>query len=673
MGAPGIFLRDKNGRILPAELTRAVLGQAKRTRAPRRPETTKLLEDCYRDISLFMAVFLSEHVSAPFAPFHLTLFEDLRKLALAAQRVTTAAPQENVTKGKTERHKGQEKGTYKKSESERHRDENQGDESQVDRSRGGESQGDENEGNRSEGNRSQSSPPTRSASPDMVPAPSEPDAVPPMPRNAELGSGSGSGSGEAQDGGERTGPAPGGGVGERERAGSGLASDGDLGTFGPSDDTLGAMGWRYVVAAPRGHAKSSVVSLAFVLWCICYRVEEFILLVTDSEEQGKLHLDAVKAELEGNERLRGVFGEMVGNVWQAETIETANGVRVQVRGTGQKIRGLKFRRSRPGLVVVDDAESEDMVATSDQRLKLKRWFRGALLPAMRRGGSIIVIGTILHEDSLLSELLESRGWRSRRYAAVEDGEPLWPEMYGLGDLEKIRAEYEEQGQVDLYFREYHNQIVDSETAVFQRQYFQYVTLKELFERKGETYRTFLTVDPAYQTHGKADFTAFCVVHVDSRRNLYVAELKYGRWALPQVVEVWFALMEKYEPNGVGIQSIDWLKSLKVPMQEEMRRRQKFFHVHELQVFSHAKGMYNKKTRIERLAPRYTAGSIYHVEGGTGLKEFEAQLLAHPHSKHDDLIDAASMALDLIWPAPRKKPAKVLPFVSDGVSGYSSDL
>src|SRR5687767_9985464 len=62
-------------------------------------------------------------------------------------------------------------------------------------------------------------------------------------------------------------------------------------------------GARIAVAAPRGHAKSSLVSLTLILWCVCYQLERFIVLFSDTGNQASDLLSHVKKELEGNRRL----------------------------------------------------------------------------------------------------------------------------------------------------------------------------------------------------------------------------------------------------------------------------------------------------------------------------------------------------------------------------------
>src|SRR3954464_11003996 len=42
------------------------------------------------------------------------------------------------------------------------------------------------------------------------------------------------------------------------------------------------------IAAPREHAKSTVVSCFFVLYCIAHKLRRFIVLLSDTESQAKL-------------------------------------------------------------------------------------------------------------------------------------------------------------------------------------------------------------------------------------------------------------------------------------------------------------------------------------------------------------------------------------------------
>ena len=84
----------------------------------------------------------------------------------------------------------------------------------------------------------------------------------------------------------------------------------------PGEDTLPAMlsapGCRLALAAPRGHAKSTVMSLQNVLHAALYGYKKYILLVSDTESQATAFLDCIKAELEDNEEILTAFGAQKG-------------------------------------------------------------------------------------------------------------------------------------------------------------------------------------------------------------------------------------------------------------------------------------------------------------------------------------------------------------------------
>jgi len=93
------------------------------------------------------------------------------------------------------------------------------------------------------------------------------------------------------------------------------------------------------IAAPRGEAKSTLVTQLFTLWCIVTHRKHYILLVMDSIDQAYPMLEAIKAELEFNPRLAMDFADVCGQgrVWQAGAGVTANDIKVQVAGSGKTL------------------------------------------------------------------------------------------------------------------------------------------------------------------------------------------------------------------------------------------------------------------------------------------------------------------------------------------------
>lgn len=187
------------------------------------------------------------------------------------------------------------------------------------------------------------------------------------------------------------------------------------------------------IAAPRGEAKSTLVTQLFTLWTIILAIKHYPVIIMDSIDQAYPMLEAIKAELEFNPRLKNDFPEVCGQgrVWRMGTIVTANNIKVTVAGSGKKLRGLRHGPYRPDLVILDDIENDEMVRNPEQRDKLHDWLTKTVMPLGEAGGKtdIIYIGTILHYDSVLSRTLNNPMWKTARFKAVIQ----WPANMKLWD------------------------------------------------------------------------------------------------------------------------------------------------------------------------------------------------------------------------------------------------
>ncbi|OSI36091.1 hypothetical protein BV913_02715 [Neisseria dumasiana] len=205
------------------------------------------------------------------------------------------------------------------------------------------------------------------------------------------------------------------------------------------------------IAAPRGEAKSTLVTQLYTLWRIVTGQTHYAVIVMDSIDQAYPMLETIKAELEFNPRIAADFPEAVGagRVWQAGTIVTANSVKVQVAGSGKKLRGMRHGPYRPDLCILDDIENDEQVQNPEQRKKLQSWLEKTIEPlgGVGKKYDIIYIGTILHHDSVLSRTLQNKFWRSRLFKAVK----RWPDNMDLWEeWETIWRNYGEEAAMRFY-------------------------------------------------------------------------------------------------------------------------------------------------------------------------------------------------------------------------------
>ena len=208
------------------------------------------------------------------------------------------------------------------------------------------------------------------------------------------------------------------------------------------------------IAAPRGEAKSTLVSQLFVLWCLVTGRKKYPVIVMDSIDQAYPMLEAIKAELEFNPRLSMDFPEAVGQgrVWQAGTIVTRNDAKVQVAGSGKKLRGLRHGPWRPDLCVLDDIENDEQVRSPEQRDKLQGWLTKTVLPLGGAGTKfdVVYIGTILHYDSVLARTLANPMWKRARFKALLQ----WPDNTSLWDQWEEILRNEGEPAADAFYIEH---------------------------------------------------------------------------------------------------------------------------------------------------------------------------------------------------------------------------
>jgi hypothetical protein len=229
---------------------------------------------------------------------------------------------------------------------------------------------------------------------------------------------------------------------------------------------------RISILAPRGHAKSTWLSIIYPIWKIVNNRDIKIIIVSDTGDQAEMFLRAIKDELEANERMIEDFGAFYQkpksgspNVWKAGDITVIRSSRAKeptivCGGTGKRIVGR-----RADHIIVDDPLNDENTENERQRRKTLRWFRKTLTPILNpETGKIIVIGTRKHPDDLHSELGRNRRYRQLVFKALDGDKPLWPERW---PRKRLLREKEEIGSL-VFAQEYQNEPINEETAYFRR-------------------------------------------------------------------------------------------------------------------------------------------------------------------------------------------------------------
>jgi predicted phage terminase large subunit-like protein len=474
--------------------------------------------------------------------------------------------------------------------------------------------------------------------------------------------------------------------------------------FATLNRVTGQRGQRVAVAAPRGHAKSTVVSLAYVLWAILYGHEQFVLVISATKEQAVLLLKNIKDEIQGNELLLEDFpdvcqqpgtGRML-KPWRENSILLRNGVMIRVLGSGQALRGVRHGPHRPSLIVCDDLENQEHCESAEQRIKLRDWFEKTLLKAGDTRTNVVVVGTVLHYDSLLANLTHPKlergkavGWENRLYRAVEvysermdlwdrweairvgekehQGETgpnaaatfyeankiimlkgakvLWPEQEDYLRLMQIRSD---EGRLSFQ-SEKQNEPLDPERCLFREDSFHYwdngfSEPMEMVRRIGQHCRIYGACDPSLgKNPNRGDYSAIITVAKNLNDNsLYVLHADIARRKPEETNERIVQLAKVFKYRDFVVEG----NQFQTVMVEHLRQQAQAAGVslHPRSMNSTA----NKQARIEGLEPYISSGRLKFSRCQTMLLE---QLRQFPLGAHDDGPDALEMCIS--WCAERR--------------------
>lgn len=205
------------------------------------------------------------------------------------------------------------------------------------------------------------------------------------------------------------------------------------------------IGW----SVGRKHAKTAYLSNAYLCHQIVYRLQRYIIEVSETTDVAGDFIKWTVNQLKFNDKLRGDFGSLLHPKPSMNEIDnkyefiTSSGTKVEAKGIGTQMRGLRHLSDRPGLFILDDLESGDNTNTPELRAKNLRWFRSEMLEALDFGGRCIYMGTIVHYDSLLNHVITKRkDFTSRKFPAIlswSQREDLWDEWRKLYNADDPNA------------------------------------------------------------------------------------------------------------------------------------------------------------------------------------------------------------------------------------------
>ena len=399
-----------------------------------------------------------------------------------------------------------------------------------------------------------------------------------------------------------------------------------------------------IITAFRGSAKSTIITLSYVIWSIVgIKQKKFILILGHTQMGTQKHLTNIREELEENTNFRDDFGPFKEEVDQDGTqsiLLPQYGANISTRSIGQNIRGIRHFQHRPDLIIADDIEDSDSVRTQENRDKMYDWLTGDVIPAGERNTQLVFIGTPLHNDSTLMRMekfFKNNDPRNvfRRYPIVDDQNvPLWSGKFKTQkDIDDQKSKIFNNELV--WQREYLLKIVDNDYQIIKREHIHYY--KELPVNENTRF-TAIAVDPAKSLKPGADSTAMVsgkIYGSGNKRKLYILPNPVNaKMTTDQIINKVKSLSRN--PDGgsysrVYVEDINF-QSIFVELLKNEGVPAKPFPVRG----------WSKEDRLNAVSALIELGRVVFVDKGN--EELVEQILGFGKEKHDDLVDAMTMLI-----------------------------
>ena len=398
---------------------------------------------------------------------------------------------------------------------------------------------------------------------------------------------------------------------------------------------------RLMIFLPPRHSKSETVTVRYSAWRL--ESDPKLNIILGSYNQKLANRFSRKIRRIAEQRI-----ELSAERKAAEEWETKAGGGVRAVGAGAGVTGFGA-----GLIVIDDpvknrAEAESVTF----RERVWDWFNDDIYTRLEPGGAIVLIQTRWHEDDLAGRLLAAMKDGGERWEVVmlpalaerppkakkkgwmdelgrSEGEALCPERFDRDALLRIKQQLGSYSFAALY----QQQPVPSEGGLFKRAWF-----KNFVDSAPPKLSWARGYDLAVSTKTSADFTASVRCAFDGDGNLYLADGFRGRIEYPEQRRYVIGRMKVEKRTAHAIEKALHGDALV----QDIRRGSAGLNAPLKTVRAEA----DKYTRALVWANLAEDGKVIMVRG-PWVDEFIEEACSFPGGRHDDQIDAVSLAVKLL--------------------------
>lgn len=411
-----------------------------------------------------------------------------------------------------------------------------------------------------------------------------------------------------------------------------------------------------VIVSFRGSAKSTIMTLSYPVWAMVGTLHrKCIVIASLTQNQSTTLLYQIKQELESNTLLKQDFGNFSDEnfPWRSDSLVVGPyGTRIMAVSANESIRGIRHGSSRPDLIICDDVEDLNSVKTQEARDKTHKWFTGELIPMGDNDTKIVVIGNLLHDDSLIRKLQrQSEDDCAHRvvksYPLVnQEGQIIWPGKYP--DMEAVNRERDKIG-FNSFEREYMLRIIPDEDAIVKPEWIHYYDTLPSIDCDSDFQYLVGSVDLAISDKSTADFTAIVFGYVfnqDDETKVYISPEVINRHiSFPETIKQIIKINSKYQYQGITPKWFVEDAGYQISVVQELKQ----YDTNAIGVKLHGA---DKTARLSQTTNWIQSGKVLFPKKGAEV--LVRQLLGFSTEKHDDLVDAFSMLVLQLIGSPRRR-------------------
>ena len=390
---------------------------------------------------------------------------------------------------------------------------------------------------------------------------------------------------------------------------------------------------RLMIFAPPRHGKSLTSSIIFPAWFLGRHPRKQIIAAAYGEQLVSGFGARIRNIMGAPEHFE-VFGEegtLSKEALARDHFLTKAGGVYRAAGVGGAITGF----GADILLIDDPLRGREDADSETIRNKVWDWWQNDAYTRLMPGGAVICIQTRWHEDDLAGRLLEeSHGeWDVVSLPAIDDaGSALWPEMFDVPALERIRRDVGHRTWQALY----QGDPIPDSGNFFQAEWFRQVPRYYGPEdAKAGRIHVYGASDYGVTT-GTGDYTVHVVVGVDPDDNVHILDIWRNRVTPDIWVDAMLDMADRWKPVGWAEGKGGMQRAAEPYILKRQMERRVWFARTQLPETQ------DKKTRALAFQGRMASGKVFWPFNAPWFADAKSELLRFDAGKHDDIVDALSL-------------------------------